>query len=228
MSYKNQIISNEKIFSFHFLEMDININEGNEDLEHLCSISNKYNSTDEIADHNSLKINDEINPDIIKIYVIQPGIRIRYIRLNRNSPISILTRVYDKNSIYIYQGRILDTEKSFIDSNIKNHNKIVLIPSSVNENNPAFTKKWLILTSNQENFEDRIEFSMKRGNRQEIARLKDLRNNKLERKRSFLNKYLNNQNTKSSVILKKSKNYQLNIDYKKGTSPSINPLPIIW
>lgn len=208
--------------------MDININEGNEDLEHLCSISKKYNSIDEIADHNSLNINDEINPDIIKIYVIQPGIRIRYIRLNRNSPISILTRVYDKNSIYIYQGRILDTEKSFIDSNIKNHNKIVLIHSLVNENNPAFTKKWLILTSNQENFEDRIEFSMKRGNRQEIARLKDLRNNKLERKRSFLNKYLTNQNTKSSVIFKKSKNYQLNIDYKKGSSPSINPLPTIW
>lgn len=208
--------------------MDVNINEGNEDLEQLCSIPKKYNSIDEIADHNSLNINDEINPDIIKIYVIQPGIRIRYIRLNRNSPISILTRVYGKNSIYIYQGRILDTEKSFKDSNIKNHNKIVLIHSSVNENNPAFTKKLLILTSNQENFEDRIEFSMKRGNKQEIARLKDLRNNKLERKRSYLNKYQNNQYSKSSVILKESKKYQLNIDYKKGSSPSINPLPIIW
>lgn len=211
-----------------FLKM--NVNENTENFDQLCPVPKKYNSTDELVNDNAPNLIVEINPDIIKIYVYQPCIRIRYIRLNRNSPISILSTIYNKNSIYIYQGRILDMGKSFKESNIMNNNKILLLPSSINETSPNFIKKWLFLTSNQESFENRIEINMQNGSQREIARLKDLKRSKLENKRSFLNKCIISQllQKKNSRESLNTQNLQLNINYNQTESPSNEPLPIIW
>lgn len=170
---------------------------------------------------------EESSLGIIKIYVYQPFIRIRYIKLNENRQISILNCIYSKNSIYIFRGIILIMTKTFIEYGIHNDNKIVLLPSSMVESNPGFVSKWQRLTSNQMEFEQKIDFNMCKGTHKELARIKDIKYSKLETKKNFLKKCEKSINSKNSKKQIKDEN-ELITDFKRENSPSAKPLPIIW
>lgn len=171
--------------------------------------------------------------DRITIYVYQPNARIRHIRLNKNSLISVLNAVYPKDSLYIYNGEILDNSKSFVYYNINKDNIIVLISSDMNKQNPNFSDKWLRLTNDKEKFEEMISLILDKNNRREIARLRDIRSmkNELKRRRfGSTSKVLNTQFCKTENQFKENnkEGEQLNVGYDSLNSPSIDPLPIIW
>lgn len=168
-------------------------------------------------------------PGIIQIYVYQPYIRIRYIRLNENSVVSILRTIYPEDSLYIYRGQVLDDNKTFIECQIRNNNKIILIPSSMKTSNESLYQKIIKLTSDQERFESIIDKNMGDHNKNEIARLKDIKFFKNEQKRKFLMKFANSEKFQNQTPKKENDtNSPTKIDFKKNDLPSTQPLPIIW
>lgn len=185
--------------------------------------------------HNNEKCNDNsehslMNKNEYSIYICQPYNKIKHIKLNKNSSISILSKIYPDGSLYIYNGIILDITKSFAHYNIKNDSKIVMISSNMSKEDPNNIDKWLRITSDQERFEERINMNIKKTNRREVARLRDIKSMKNELKRKHFcstHKLLmkNTINSKKSIPDEKD---QLNIDYNTSSSPSNEPLPIIW
>ncbi|KAK8838571.1 hypothetical protein M9Y10_033203 [Tritrichomonas musculus] len=181
---------------------------------------------------------DSINTDlqdtdavtgIIQIYVYQPYIRIRYIRLNENSVVSILRTIYPEDSLYIYRGQVLDDNKTFIECQIQNNNKIILIPSSMKTSNESLYQKIIKITSDQERFESIIDKNMGDHNKNEIARLKDIKFFKNEQKRKFLMKFANSEKFQNQTPkMENDTNNPTKIDFKKNDLPSTQPLPIIW
>lgn len=176
-----------------------------------------------------------INHNIMKIYVYQPFMRIRHIKLNMLSPISILSRIYPPNSIYIFNGQILDVSKSFLFYNIKNENKIVLITSLMKKSDPKLVDKWIKNTTDQESFEERVDLNINKNCRRELARIKDIKFYKLEIKRKTFGKFLKNQNTdlmnSNSFNANRNKfqeEIDLKIDYNQLKEPSFDPLPVLW
>ena len=167
------------------------------------------------------------------IYICQPFHRIKHIKLNKNSSISILNDIYPKDSLYIYSGQILDISRSFVYYNIKKDNKIVLIPSNMKKRNPNFIDKWLKLTNDKEQFEDMVNIKMKKTSRSELARLRDIKcmKNELKQKRFCLkHKLLNEQSfgIEKQFYVNNKEEEQLNVEYDLSTTPSVDPLPIIW
>lgn len=173
--------------------------------------------------------------NIMKIYVYQPFMRIRHIKLNMLSPISILSRIYPPNSIYIFNGQILDVSKSFSFYNIKNENKIVLITSLMKKSDPKLVDKWIKNTTDQDSFEERVDLNINKNCRRELARIKDIKFYKLEIKRKTFGKFLKNQNTdlmnSNSFNANRNKfqeEIDLKIDYNQLKEPSFDPLPVLW
>lgn len=185
--------------------------------------------------NNNEKCNDNsehslMNKNEYTIYICQPFNRIKHIKLNKNSSISILSKIYQDGSLYIYNGMILDITKSFAHYNIKNDSKIVMISSNMIKEDPNNIDKWLRITSDQERFEEKINMNIKKTNRREVARLRDIKSMKNELKRKHFcstTKLLmkNKINSKKSIPDEKN---QLKIDYNTSSSPSNEPLPIIW
>lgn len=169
---------------------------------------------------------------LITIYVFQPGIRIRHIKLDSNNCISILYAIYPNDSKFIFKGQILDISKTFLQYQINNENKIVLISPMMIHYNPFLVDRWLKITNDQKSFEERIDLNVNKNSRLEIARLKDIKLLKLEVKRKKYDKYLKSQNSNQynsiESINKNQTDEKLEINYKSIDSPSIDPLPIIW
>lgn len=182
-----------------------------------------------------------LNPDAISggsyeqtnkmnIYVLQPFSRIRHIKLNPKESISVLNQLYLPDSTYIHKGKILDITKSFLFYRISNESKIVNISPVMAKNNPNFIEKWLKITSDSENFEKKIETSINKKNRNEIARLKDMKLNKCELRKKHLGAYLTKcVNRKvNDVLINDNDQPSLKIDFESTDSPSCNPLPVLW
>lgn len=170
----------------------------------------------------------------LKIYVYQPYIRIRSINLNANSKVNILNSLYPSNSKYLFNGQILDTEKTFKHYNILNENKIVLISENMMKSNPNSIQKWLSMTSKKD-FEEKINLNIKNDYRKEIARLKDFKYFKIENQRKKYKHFFKNQFMKQKKVLSWDNDYnenkndiKLKTDFKPLGSPSCDPLPIFW
>ena len=179
-----------------------------------------------------IKKND-FDEDNITIYVYQPCVRIKHIKLNIRSCISILARVYPEDSTYIFKGQILDISKTFFDYQITNENKIVSISPQMMKHDSCLVEKWIQMTNDYETFEERLNIDINKNSRREIARIKDLKFIKFEIKRKKLDRFL-----RSHPINKKDQNEhrmnimnneeKLNLSYEPINSPLTEPLPIIW
>lgn len=171
--------------------------------------------------------------DIPKIFVYEPGIRIRSINLDFNYSISVLNRIYPNDSIYIYNGHVLDTQKSFKFYNMENGNKIVLVRKIDLQQNPNIIDKWINLTNKKDEFEEKINLNIKSDYRREIARIKDIKFCKMTNKKKRFNNFINSHfkdeiKSFNAGQNKKQEEIETNIDYKSLTSPSDAPLPIVW
>lgn len=180
--------------------------------------------------------------DVLKIYVYQPFVRIRHIKINGLCPISILNGLYPSDSVYIFNGQILDSQKSFLSYNLVNGSKVVLLPSHVTQSNPQFLEKWLRLTGDKDNFEQRIDLNINQNSRRELAKIKDLKIQKLELKRKRFNSYVKSRTMLQTKLdnpylsndkgdndeINSSCNTTLNINFKTSDSPSSKPLPVLW
>lgn len=165
----------------------------------------------------------------MKIYVLQPFLHIIQIKLNANIPISTLNNLFPYESLFLYNGQILDSQKNFIEYKISDNGKIVMIPSFLLKSNPSFIEKWLKETKNRENFEFKINIRINKRNNNELARLKDLKLFKKEMRQKNMKKF-----NKKEKVLKYYLNFlndakdKLKTDYVSLNSPSCSPLPILW
>lgn len=166
----------------------------------------------------------------IYIYVIVPLTRVSHIKLNPNNSISVLNQVYQPNSMYIFNGKILDIQKSFVYYRICSENKIVNISQSMLKKDPNIVEKWMKLTSDKENFEKKVDTSINKKNRNEIARLRDMKFIKCEFKKKHLGSYLQKFHAKktNNIFEYEKEDLNLNLDYEKTDSPSCEALPILW
>lgn len=192
--------------------------------------------SDGISNNNAKSVSDLVlKNNIMKIFVYQPYVRIRSIRLDAFYSISVLNRMYPADSTYIFNGQILDVEKSFYYYNIQNENKIVLISSNMMKSNPNFIQKWIDLTSRKDYFEERINLNIKNDYRKEIARMKDIKYLRMENKKRHFGHFVKSQFRNQSKLSdwandsnKNIENSKLNVDYDSLNNPSNDPLPIIW
>ena len=142
-----------------------------------------------------------------------------------------MNRIYPIDSIYIFNGLILDNKKSFSDYGIKNDDKIVLISSKETNRNSGLLDKWIKITEDKNHFEERMSYNIKRENRQEIARLRDIKAFKYEMKpkrfgknrQSTMNQHLNYHSTNNNY-----NQIPLNLKYDHPEEPLDSALPIIW
>ena len=192
---------------------------------------------DENSIHYEIISNEEMN-----IYVYQPLVELRYIKLNSQEPISILNKIYPYDSIYIFNGQTLDIQKSFHFYNIYNNHIIILLKSSIYDCNPRLIDKWLRLTRDNINLNKRIYLNFNNSTRRELSKIRDIKLNKTELKRRecrryYKSKYFSqlifnisfaNDYTKNKDINEIIENTDLNIKYISFDSPSNDPLPIIW
>lgn len=201
--------------------------------------SNETNNTFESysASDSNDRPNSELsfNNNSINIYVYQPYIRIRSIKLKSCFLVSALNTIYPANSTYIFNGQILDINKSFCYYNIQNENKMVLISSNMMKSSPNCIQKWISITSRKDYFEERINLNIKNDFRKEIARVKDIKIFKMENRKKHFGQFAISQFKKYSKLsfLANEKNDNLenakiNFDYNPLDCPSNDPLPIIW
>lgn len=176
------------------------------------------------ASYNSIK--KEIND--IKIYVFQPFKNIRQIKLKTNHHISILDGVYPANSIFIFNGHILDRKKTFSFYGICNENILVAIPTYLSNLKPNIVEKWRSETEDLEQFEKKINIQINKNSRYEMARIRDIKLCKYELSKKYFCSLKNNSLSKIDRNLKSDEKNKLKIDFDPINSPSSAPLPIIW
>ena len=177
-------------------------------------------------------LSDNYKPkeEIISIFVYQPNIKIRHIKLNIHSKVSILSKIYPIDSIYIYHGLIIEHQKTFLDYNIQKDNKIVMISSYESTQKPELIDKWVKITKDKENFENRMYLNIDQNSRKELARLRDIKSFKSEMMRKRFGKIhrllLNPPVTDN--YSPNCKQCSFNLDYAQSDEPSTSPLPIVW
>lgn len=177
---------------------------------------------------NTIKIND----NSAFLYIFQVGqkcTRTRKVKLFLNSLINKLDAAFSTNSLYVYNGMVLDKTNTFNFYNIKNEATIVFIPEGLSKANPGLLDKWINLTNDACRFQTLIDSNTKKTCARESSRLIDIKYNNLElKKRSYhsvfnennINKQLSNYHYDDSEITK--------TQYGPIGSPSENPLPNIF
>lgn len=165
--------------------------------------------------------------ETIAIFLYLPFYKIYRILLNTNSSISILDKVMEQGSIYIYKGQILDTKRSFLEYNIIHETALVVISQGIISLNKDIIEKWLKI-SEKEIFHQKVKIGSNQNNQNEIARIKDIRNMRNEMKRrSFCHNKLSLSNVPSKIKVNFDES-KLITDYEEQEEPSCEPLPIIW
>lgn len=121
--------------------------------------------------------------NVISIFLYQPHMRIQRLRVKSDRMISMLSRNYIRDMAFIFNGQILNKEKSFSFYGIPDGSKIAMIPEDAMKADPTFQEKWINITCDKENFDKKIEMSINPNCRREMSRLNDIRYQKLEMKR---------------------------------------------
>ncbi|OHS93969.1 hypothetical protein TRFO_11441 [Tritrichomonas foetus] len=189
--------------------------------------------------------------EIAKIYVYQPQMRIQHVRININKPISTLDHIYNTDKTFIYNGQILDKQKTFENYNISDGSKIVMLTDEIYKNNKSYADRWLHITRDGDIFNERIEMTTNVECKKEIARLSDLKFGKLELKpkrllRAFSQpiaqnygnssscfvhssiENVSNSNDQNRFSIHHSNSTSLVLDFPLNCSPSTDPLPVFW
>lgn len=170
---------------------------------------------------------DNHSKDIV-IYVYQPYIRIKRIKLDVDSHISILSKVFPQDSIYIFNGQILEINKTFSDYQIINDSKIVLITPLMLADDSELVLKWTKISKDFDALEERINFLICSSSREELSRIKDIRIFKREMKRKNYSKFLESRDSSQRYINEFQKEIKLKIKYQPAKEPSEDPFPIKW
>lgn len=170
---------------------------------------------------------DSHSKDII-IYVYQPYIRIKRIKLDVDCHISILSRVFPQDSIYIFNGQILEINKTFSDYQIINDSTVVLITPLMLADDSELVLKWSKKSKDFDALEERINFLICSSSREELARIKDIRIFNREMKRKNYSKFLESRDSSQRYINEFQKEIKLKIKYQPAKEPSEDPFPIKW
>ena len=172
---------------------------------------------------------------LMPIYIYLPFYKIFRIKINNDSSLSLLDSVFTSESIYIYNGRVLDKDQSFIKYNIAPESAIVSLSPKIIQKYKNITEKWIKITSNNEIFNQKIKMNASKENQKEIARIRDIKSMRNEMKHkqfghSKLNSYKLPSNLKSLNFSINDKNEEITLitDYPEQEDPSCEPLPIIW
>lgn len=153
-------------------------------------------------------------------------VRIRKIKLFLNYLIIKLDHAFQPDSIYIFNGIVLDKSKPFEYYNIKNESTIVFIPKELSLSNPILLEKWLKLTNDPDCFQTLVDSKTKKSCSKEGSRLIDLKYNNIELKKNRYRSILNDTNlSKNFSNYYQNDKTQLITNYGQIDSPSVDPLP---
>lgn len=166
----------------------------------------------------------------IKVFVYFPNYKIISITISTNKSLSLLDTIFKPDLIYIYNGCIVDKNLPISKCNVINDSTIVSVtPSHQN------IDKWIKITRNFDDFNNKIKISINHKNQLEISRLKDINflKNDMKRKKFGCKKpfskqsFLNNKKSYFSFVLNDD-NDKLVTNYTQLEKPSNDPLPILW
>lgn len=167
--------------------------------------------------------NELVQTNEFYIYSFQPYQRIKHIKIRPFYFISVLNVIFPSDSMLIYKGQVLDRKKTFENYQIKNEDKIVVLPFHLTKSSPELIEKWKNETLDTENFDNKIKVQINPNSRKEIARIRDFRIFKSESKKTF-----KSNNFLVKFYENKKNNYSpLSLDYPQVTSPICDPLPVI-
>lgn len=171
----------------------------------------------------------------IKKFIIKTEMKINSLRVE----FSYFGNDIKKNSTYafVFAGQTLDEQKTFSDYGISTNDTIVAIPKENSEQ----SIKWINMTSDNESFKTKVEVMMNKKLSNEMLRLRDLHQMRLENKkkaynsmkRKIINQYSQDDNIESTDFDLNS-NFENISNYDKknieviSDMPNCDPLPIVW
>ena len=168
----------------------------------------------------------------ISIVLHQPSYKTRIVKMNPMCSISILNKVYQQGSIFISNGVILDSDKSFIDYDITDEAIITIVSPKMANLKKNIIEKIIEMTKD-DNFQQKIMIQTNKNNRQELFRIRDIRLMKKENKRKFYKRYALYEDYYKKIFEMNVKNdnqyNETNLTTEnEANEPSCEPLPILW
>lgn len=177
------------------------------------------------------------------IFIYYPGRLIKKLIIRTEMEINSLRRIafsyygndIKKNSSYlfVFAGQTLDEQKTFSDYGISMNDTIVAIPKENSEQ----SLKWIHMTSDNESFKSKVELMMNKKLSNEMLRLRDLHQMRLENKKKAYNSMKRKVINQFSQEDNESNDYDsfdnLNSYDKKNICsmndmPNCDPLPVAW
>lgn len=174
--------------------------------------------------------NTKFPKDVKTLFVYFPNYKIMRITISINSSLLILDNMFKLNLVYIYNGNIIDKKIPISKYNMINNTTIVSVsPSHQN------VDKWLKITRNNDDFNNKIKMAINHENQLEISRLKDINFMKCEMKRRKFGcrksistiSFSNNKQIYASSDRNNDEN-KLMTNYTQLNEPAYDPLPILW
>jgi hypothetical protein len=91
----------------------------------------------------------------------------------------------------------------------------------------AFVESWVLLTQDAETFNERINFTLNPAARMEVARLRDLRHIRMERRSKYFSRLTQSvMNLEAAARIKVVGS--LNLNYEVLDAPNCKALPVLW
>lgn len=173
------------------------------------------------------------------IFIVHPGRHIKKLIIKLDMKINSLKQVpfsyYGSNSkknssyLFVFAGQTLDESKTFRDYGITINDAIVAIPKE----NLEQSFKWINMTSDNESFKSKIEIMMNKKLSNEMLRLRDLHQMRLENKKKAYNSMKRKVINQLSQEEDEDENESFDCFDKKNLCsmndmPNCDPLPVVW
>ena len=168
------------------------------------------------------------------IFIWCPGRFIRKLIITNEMKINSINRV----PFSYFAGSILEEQKTFRDYGISTNDTIVAIPKE----NSDQSIKWIHMTSDSELFKSKVEVMMNKKLSNEMLRLRDLHQMRLENKkkaynsmkRKVINQFSQDENSSETTDFDISFSFDNINSYDKknmcvmNDMPNCDPLPVAW
>ena len=168
----------------------------------------------------------------ISILLHQPAYKTRILNINRTYPISVLNKFYQQNSTYILNGEILDINKSFSEYQITDRSIIVIISPKMAKYVSNSIDNFIQM-SKDEHFQQKIMIQTNKNNKQEVARIRDIRLMKNEMKRKIFKNPNSIENYYNNIfdmnVKPNDPKNEIHLETEsKSEELSCEPLPKLW
>ena len=164
----------------------------------------------------------------IQLNLLSPMCSVRPVFVLLSQPVQILHKLFpnEKPRKFFFNGQILSESHSFGFYSFKDKDSIIAISNQQENQGDQINSFWTQLSKNNDSFQEIINWATYPPTAKELARLRDLHMNKLERKPSFFKKLsatrlAYEESARPVPII--TKTY-----YEKPKEITSEPLPSFW